>query len=195
MPAEFLTGVAWASYASATATLVTFVTGILFFAVGQPWGTIQDAASALQVLLMLPIAWMLHRMLGAVAAAWSWLALIVGVLGMLVAGVLQISLVLRRVAYERTIGMVLGAGGAIGVWLLAVGGLALAHGLLPVGLAWAGIAAGMGYLTLVVGFWSGGQQHPVFWAGSLAALAGYAVWAVWLGWLVQTGAWSWSALL
>jgi hypothetical protein len=49
--------------ASAAVTLVTFVTGILYFTVDQPYGTIQDAASALQVLLMLPTTWMLHRLL------------------------------------------------------------------------------------------------------------------------------------
>ena len=112
---EILTCVAWAAYVSAAATLITFVTGILFFTVGQPWGTVQDVASALQVLLMLPLAWMLHRLVGPHARLWSGPALIVGVLGMLAAGVLQILLVVRRVEYEQTIGVVLSAGGAIGV--------------------------------------------------------------------------------
>jgi hypothetical protein len=181
MSAGFLTGVAWAAYASAAATIVTFATGILFFTVGQPFGTIQDAASALQVLLMLPIAWLLHRLIAPSAAVWSWLALLVGVPGMLVAGSLQVLLVVRRVEYEQTIGAGLSAGGAIGGWLALTGALALVYGLLPVGLAWAGIAAGVGYLLLVAGFWIGGQGHPLFWGGSLVALVGYAVWAIWLG--------------
>lgn len=187
MSSELVTYVAWAAYTSAAATLVTFVTGILFFSVGQPWGTIQDVASALQVLLMLPLAWMLHRLIGPYTRAWSWLALIVGVPGMLVAGILQILLVVRRVAYEQTIGAVLSAGGAIGVWLALTGALALALGLLPAGLAWAGITAGAGYLLLVAGFWLGGQQHPLFWSGSLIALVGYAGWAIWLGRFLLTG--------
>jgi hypothetical protein len=187
MSTELLTAVAWAAYVSTAATLVTFVTGILFFTVGQPWGTIQDAASALQVFLMLPLAWMLHRLIGSYARAWSWLALIAGVLGMLTAGVLQALLVLRRVEYEQMIGVVLSAGGAIGVWLVVTGALALSHGLLPVSLAWAGIAAGAGYLLLVAGFWLGGQGHPLFWSGSLLALAGYAVWTIWLGRLILVG--------
>ena len=53
------------------------------------------------------------------------------------------------------------------------------------GLAWAGIAAGVGYLVLVAGFWLGGEQHPAFWGGSLVALAGYAAWAIWLGALLM----------
>jgi len=187
MASGFLSVVAWCAYVSAAATLVTFVTGVLFFTVGQPFGTIQDAASALQVLLMLPIAWLLHRRIGSSAIVWSWLALIVGVLGMLVAGVLQALLVVRRVEYEQTIGAALSAGGAIGIWLVGTGVLALVYSVLPVGLAWAGVAAGAGYLLLVAGFWLGGQGHPLFWSGSLIALAGYGVWAIWLGRVALAG--------
>jgi hypothetical protein len=188
MSAEFLQVIACAAYVSAAATAITFVTGILFFTVGQPFGTIQDATSALQVFLMLPLAWLLHRRIAPAVRGWSWLALVVGMAGMLVAGVLQVLLVLRRVEFEQTIGAALSAGGAIGAWLALTGALALVYGLLPVGLAWAGVAAGAGYLLLVAGFWLGGQGHPLFWGGSLVALSGYAVWAVWLGRVVQIGA-------
>ena len=64
---------------------------------------------------------------------------------------------------------------------MLTGVLTLALGLLPAGLAWAGVTAGVGYVLLVVGFWLGGQQHPLFWPGSLVAMIGYAVWAIWLG--------------
>ena len=133
MSAEFLQAAAWAAYVSAAATAITFVTGILFFTVGQPFGTIQDATSALQVLLMLPLAWMLHCLIAPSAGGWSWLALVVGMAGMLVAGALQALLVLRRVEYEQTIGAGLSAGGAIGVWLAATGILALdwIHSAIP----------------------------------------------------------------
>ena len=191
MSFDLQTAVAWFAFVSAAATVVTFVTGILFFTVGQPWGTIQDTASVLQVLLMLPIAWALHRLLVISARGWSWVALILGAVGMLVAGVLQVLLVVRRVEYEQTIDAVLGAGGAIGFWLALTGVLALVYGLLPAGLAWAGVAAGAGYLLLVVGFRLGGEQHPLFWGGSPVALTGYAVWAVWLGRvLLAEGLWA-----
>jgi hypothetical protein len=188
MAAGLLTYVAWAAYVSAAATLVTFVTGILFFTVGQPYGTIQDAASALQVLLMLPVAWMLHRLIGPSAMAWSWLAFVLGVVGMLVAGVSQVLLVFRVVAFEQTLRIGLIAGGAIGAWLALTGILAMVYGLLPVGLAWAGVVAGAGYLLLIAGFWLGGQGHPIFVSGSLVAVIGYTVWAVWLGRFILPGA-------
>jgi hypothetical protein len=187
MPTEMLHTVGWAAHLSAAATLVTFVTGILFFTVGQPFGTIQDAASALQVLLMLPIAVVLYLLLRSHAPGLSLLGTVVGIAGMLVAGVLQALLVFRVVRFESTIRTVLAAGGAIGVWLVVTGALSLVSGTFPGGLAWSGIVARSGYILLVIGFWLGGQQHPLFWAGSLAALIGYAVWAIWLGHAVLSG--------
>jgi len=187
MPVEMLHTVGWAAYLSAAATLVTFVTGILFFTVGQPFGTIQDAASALQVLLMLPIALVLYSLFRSRAPALSLLATVVGIAGILVAGGLQVLLVFRLVRFESTIRTGLTAGGAIGVWLVVTGALSLASGTVPSGLAWSGIVAGGGYVLLVIGFWLGGQRHPLFWGGSLAVVIGYAVWAVWLGHAALTG--------
>lgn len=188
MPAEMLHAVGLAAYLSAASTIVTFVTGILFFTVGQPFGTIQDASSALQVLTMPPIALVLHLTLRGRAPALSLLAAAVGIVGMLVAGVLQVLLVFRAVQFEATIRTVLAAGGAIGLWLVAIGALSLAGGTFPGGLGWSGIVAGGGYILLAVGFWLGGQQHPLFWGGSLAAVVGYAVWAIWLGHIALSGA-------
>ena len=181
MPADVLRHVAWIAYASAAVTVITFVTGILFFSIGQPFGTIQDAASALQVLLMLPIAIVLLNRFRSDAPVLSGLATIVGVVGMLVAAVRQALLVLRAVRFESTIGTVLAAGGAIGAWLAVMKGLALVSGAFPGGLAWSGIVAGCGYILLMIGFWLGGQEHLLFWGGSLAAVAGYATWAICLG--------------
>ncbi|UCC64606.1 MAG: hypothetical protein JSV36_06040 [Anaerolineae bacterium] len=188
MSADLLRYVGWATYASAAATLVTFVTGILFFTVGQPFGTIQDATSALQVFLMLPIAAVLLNWFRPDAPVLSTLATIVGVVGMLVAGVLQVLLVFRAVRFESTIGTGLAAGGVIGAWLVVINGLGLASGAFPNGLAWSGIVAGGGYVLLVIGFWLGGQQHPLFWGGSLATVIGYVVWAMWLGRVLLSGA-------
>jgi hypothetical protein len=188
LSADILCYVAWVAYGSAVATGITFVTGILFFTVGQPFGTIQDAASALQVFLMLPVQLVLYSSFQSYAPALSLLATVVGMIGVLVASLLQVLLVFRVVHFERTIGTVLAAGGALGVWLVVMNGLALAGGAYPDGLAWSGIIAGGGYLLLVIGFWLGGQRHPLFWGGSLAAVAGYAVWAIWLGRVLGSGA-------
>ena len=179
----------WAAYLSAAATITTFVTGILFFSAGQPWGTINDAASVFQVLFMLPVVLALHRLflLGPSAPALSLLAAVIGTVGVLVAAALQALLVFGKVKFEQTIGVVLTAGGGIGIWLVLTGYLALAGGALPGGLAWLGLVAGGGYILLVVGFWLGRQRNPLFMAGSLVAVIGYSMWAIWLGRVFLSG--------
>ena len=106
---------------------------------------------------------------------------------MLISAVLQALLVFGKVRFDQTIRTTLTAGGGIGIWLVLVGYLALASGVLPGGLAWLGLAAGGGYILLVVGFWLGGQRHPLFIAGSLAAMVGYSAWAIWLGRVFLSG--------
>jgi hypothetical protein len=185
--AELLPCVSWAAYLSAAATVLTFFTGILFFTVGQPFGTINDAASVFQMLFMLPLALALYQTLRPSAPVPVLLASAVGVLGMLIAATLQALLVFRKVEYEQTIGTVLAAGGAVGIWLAVTGVVALVGGVFPAGLAWLGILSGSGYVLLVVGFWIGGQENALFYIGSLVAVIGYSVWAIWLGRAVSIG--------
>jgi hypothetical protein len=177
----------WAALMSAVATVATTITGILFFTIGGCWGKINDAVSVLQMVLMIPVAIALYLLRPGNATGLALLALAIGVCGMVVAAVLQSCLVFGVVEYEQTIAAVLLAGGAVGLWLILANGLALSARALPGGLLLAGTAAGMGYLLLAVGFHRGGQQHPLFYAGSLLAVVGYAIWGTWLGYLWLTG--------
>jgi hypothetical protein len=154
----------WCAYLSAAATLLTFITGVLFFTVGEPFGKLNDISSVFQVLLMIPLT----------------MAAIVGIGGMLVTAVGQTLLVLRRIDFQTSLRFTPG-GAAIGIWLIAVSLLALVGGYLPQGLVWIGIAAGAGYVATVVGFLMGGQKHPLFYAGGLVMAIGYPIWAIWLG--------------
>ena len=115
------------------------------------------------------------------------LAVAIGCLGMVTAAVLQALLVFGRVAYEQTIRATLSAGGAVGLWLILANVLALDGGTLPPILVVFGIVAGVGYLLVVIGFYRGGQGHPLFYVGSFLGVVGYIVWGTWLGILLQTG--------
>jgi len=143
----------WTACLSAAVTMITLVTGVLFFTRGQPFGTMNDAASVFQMLCMVPIAIALHHLLGPYAPTMSLLAAVTGIMGMLVAVVPQALLVVGRVKYEQTVRVVSTAGGAIGAWLLLLGYLALSSAILPGGLAWLGLLAKAGYVLSVVGFW------------------------------------------
>jgi hypothetical protein len=150
----------WAALLSAAATLGTFVTAILFFAVNPAFGRINDAVSVVQMLLMLPVAVTMALLTHADYAWLAWMVAVVGSTGMIVVAMLQALLVLGRVRFEQTIGAVLAAGALIGLWLIAANALALAGGL-PWGLGAFGIAAGIGYLLSAAGFFWGGQRHPL----------------------------------
>jgi hypothetical protein len=178
----------WAALLSAVATLGTAVTGVLFFAVNQAFGKLNDTFSVFQVVFMLPVAVAVYLLTRPDYAWLALLALAVGCIGMIVVAVLQTLLVAGRVGFEQTIAQVLAAGAAIGLWLIAANALALVAGALSWGLVAFGIAAGAGYLLTAVGFYRGRQEHPLFYAGSLLMVVGYSVWAIWLGRLLLTGA-------
>ena len=170
----------WSAYLSAAATILTFVTGILFFSVGQPFGTINDVSSMFQVLFMIPLAIVLYHVLPFNARTLDLIATEVGILGMIISAVGQSLLVFDRIDFQGSLKF-FPAGIAIGIWLLSVCSLALASGLFPRGLAWAGLLAGAGYIVTVAGFLLGGQQNLLFYLGGLALGISYPVWAIWLG--------------
>jgi len=62
MTRQLFTYVGWSAYVSAAGTMTTFVSAILFFSLGQPFGTINDIASVFQVIFMLPLALVLYQL-------------------------------------------------------------------------------------------------------------------------------------
>src|SRR5262245_23772831 len=177
---SLLRWVGWCAYISAVATIVDLLTGILFFTIGQPFGTIEDGSSVLQVVFMIPMAIGLHRLISSTSKSISLVAAAVGIVGMLITAVGQGLLALGRIDYSTSTKF-FPAGVAIGIWLLIVCFLARTKGFFPNGLAWAGFIAGAGYIVAVAGLLWGGQESSVFYVGGLALGIGYPVWAIWLG--------------
>jgi hypothetical protein len=184
-PVDLIFG--WAALLSAAVTMATLITGVLFFTVNESFGTVNDAVSVLQVVLMLPVAIVVYLLTRPVNGVLALLALAVGGAGMGIVAVLQAMLVLKMVRFEQTIKAVLSAGAAIGAWLVLSNLLALLGSVLPWGLALFGIGAGIGYLLAAFGFYQGGQQHLLFYAGSALIVVGYVIWGAWLGRLLQIG--------
>ena len=177
----------WSAYLSAIATILTFITGILFFTVGGAFGKINDISSVFQVLFMIPLALVLYRLLPDNARMWGLIAALIGIVGMLVAAYGQSLLVFGKIDFEGSM-KYFPAGAAIGVWLIVTCGFALSHDLFPGGLAWTGVLAGVSYIVIVLAFLIGGQQNMVFYIGGLVLGISYPVWAIWFGRLIATGA-------
>jgi hypothetical protein len=177
----------WSAYLSATATIFTFVTGILFFTVGKPFGKINDISSVFQVLFMIPLSIMFvkvspenNQILGLIAA-------LCGIFGMILSGVGQSLLVIGRIDFDSS-RKFFPAGAAIGIWLIMVCTISIHNSSLPHLLAWIGILAGFGYIVTVIGFLKGGEQDLLFNIGALVLGISYPIWAIWLGRLLLSGA-------
>jgi hypothetical protein len=170
----------WAAYLSAAITILTFVTGILFFSVGKWFGKINDLFSVFQVLLMIPLVFFFSQLITPPSFLAKFVSSAFGLGGILVSAYGQIRLLLNQIDFEES-KKYFPAGGAIGFWLIMVNVSLIGARTLPAALIWIGIAAGAGYLLIVGGFIKGGQRDPLFYGGSLLLGICYPVWGFWLG--------------
>ena len=186
--------------------LVVGVLGIIglgalftFFAVGPPFGLVNDVLAIPGLLVLLPVGWALHRIGKGAAIAWSRLAF-----GALLAGVasvaaLQVALITGILPFQDQLPWVLAAVGLLGLWYAL--GTYLARGMLPRGLVRLGLVTGGLIVAGALLFWIGlGLQggsmgdladtgafanlHPLVLLGFGLVIASYAVspaWALWLG--------------
>jgi hypothetical protein len=60
--------------------------------------------------------------------------------------------------------------GTIGLWRAFNGMEALAGRTIPPGLAWATLVAEASVLLCIIGYWQGGEQHPLAAAGYVLGL-------------------------
>jgi hypothetical protein len=168
----------WSAYLTAIATIIGFVTLIAFFMVGEPYGTINDVSSVVIALSALPVLYSLYQLHRSAAPSISLTAVIIGVIAALNAAVLQIILITTGNTYGNAVTL---SYGVFGLSLVIFSYLALTDKLLPRGLAWFGILAGIGYVVVNAGFILGGENHPLTYVGGLASIIGYPTWAIWLG--------------
>ena len=98
----------------AAVTVMTLVSLIVFFAVGEPWGSLNDAGNALMALLCGALAALLHRVTSVVATSLAVLGAAISVLGSY--------LVMTDTTGYFLAGLVSAAGFAlIGSWLVVLG--------------------------------------------------------------------------
>ncbi len=170
----------WAAHLSAAATILTFITGFLFFIIDKNFGKINDLLSVIQVLLMIPLVLFFNQLITPPSFLTRFISSVFGLGGILVSAYGQIRLLANRISFEES-QKFFPAGGAIGFWLIMSNVSLIGARTLPTALIGIGIAAGVGYLLIVGGFIKGGQQDPLFYGGSLLLGICYPTWGFWLG--------------
>lgn len=174
----------------ATAALISAIAGALalvaiglFFAVGEPFGTISDA---LGLVMILALAWVMlaHYELGGVVPLWPARLSLAGALLALAAWtLLQVAFVLRilnvnvnaAAAGGWEVQMVFQA--VIGLWI--AGASLLAGRWLPPLVRTLGIVAGVGVVVMSVGIFNGGYTDMLTNVGGVGYQIVLPVWA-WL---------------
>ena len=173
-----------AAYVAAAAGLAATVTIILFFWIGQPWGTLNDIAllvmtAAIPVLML--AFWELGGLtptpLALAAQVSGWAAVVVWCVihVLFIAGVVDFDYELAAtgtLAFESialiVIGLwIAGANLLAGPWLNVIRGF--------------GVAAGIGFVLLPIGLLLGGVNHPLSYAGGVGYSIVFPVWAFLMG--------------
>lgn len=187
--------IGWVAIATGIAGLLGLAFIILFFTVGQPFGTLNDICIGLTAILSVVLIWMLYPAQHAQSPLLSQVALVIAMSGALLVMVGS-TLAISGVTGWFLSGLYMAAGNAmIGLWLLGLSYSALRDNPLPHSLVVFGLISGvilaLGLVT-IPGIFRGidTQEYElsifnsIWWASSLGYLALYPIWCIWLGRLI-----------
>ncbi len=169
----------WFAILSASSWLIALITISLFFAIGQPWGTINDVASFVQWAAAIPLVIVIYQS----QRAHTHLALFVAVLGLaalITACGLTVLLLAQVLTFQQQGTPTAVAGGVFGLWLVLTAALWLGGSLLPGPLLALMAVAGIGTVIGIVGFVAFGSSHWLTYAGGAVGGLAYPAWGYWL---------------
>jgi hypothetical protein len=133
----------WTAVAGGIIGVIGFVSLILLFTVGEPFGTINDVLAIPTGLLLMPLVFALYRLNAPGHAPVSLIALVAGVTGFLATGVGSILLVSGRIDFVQSLLPGIGGFGLIGLWVLLNSVMGLLNSRLPSAVAWSGLLLGI----------------------------------------------------
>jgi hypothetical protein len=151
--------IGWSAIIGGVISFIGFVSLLVFFVIGGPFGTINDFLAIPSGLLLLPLVWGLYRANAAGHPFPSAIALVVGVAGFLATMTGSILLLLSRIDFQQSLLFGIGGFGLIGLWVLIDSILGLAAGTIPRGISWLGVLLGITPTVALL---------AVFWADSVA---------------------------
>lgn len=178
---------------------------MLFFVVGNPFGTVNDILATPAALLALPLLFALYRLHAAEYPLVALVALLAGMAGFVGAAVGSGALALGQIDFVTSLILGIGGFGLIGLWLLLTSGMGLLGGALPKSLAWASLLLAITpTLALVAMFradrvaaalsgMAGQAALPlsplayVFMALGAISYAALPLWLIWVGRLFLSG--------
>ncbi|NOH01431.1 MAG: hypothetical protein HND47_05365 [Chloroflexi bacterium] len=177
--------------ASGIISILAIALLILFFTVGQPFGTLNDIFNGIAGIAILILAWMLYAEHHAKSPLLSQIALMIAIVGAIVVVIGSI-LVIFQITGWVLAGSYTGAGNAlIGLWLAAFcysmqRSDTLPHNLIVFGLV---VGACMAFgLILIPGILAriDNMESPpwylyIGYVGFLGTSILYPIWAIWLG--------------
>jgi len=184
--------IGWVAIAAGIAGLLGLAFIILFFSVGQPFGTLNDICIGLTAILSVVLVWMLYPGHHAQFPLLSKVAFVIAMFGAILV-LVGTALAISGVKGWFLSGLYMAAGNAmIGLWLLGLNYSALQDNSLPQSLVVFGLISGvilaLGLVT-IPGIFRGidSQEYElttfnyIWWASSLGYLALYPTWCILLG--------------
>jgi hypothetical protein len=193
--APSLQGTGWIAIATGVIGILALVSLMLFFAVGEPFGTINDSLSGLLGVASAVLAWRLYAEYHTRSPLLSQIGLVLALVGAAVAVVGSVLVIFRFTGWLLA-GFYTGLGYAfLGAWLAIfcytlLQESSFPHGLLTFGLV-TGILMAFGLIGLL-GFTAGiDSMTSMPWYLNLAYVgylgsALYLIWAIWLGRVLLT---------
>lgn len=174
------------AWLAAAMTVVGAVTLMVFFSRGGRWGLLNDIASIILMLAMIPIALALAIISLEVVSTVALASAAIGIIGMLGVAVFQTLLITRRMTFDQTVLPVQAFGAVVGVWYILTA-ITTGGADLPDGLRLAAAVAGVGFIAVGIGFAAGGPSHPLTGIGGTALFVASLVFFGWLGALLLGG--------
>lgn len=140
-----------------------------FFAVGEPWGTLNDSLSVCLAWATVPVA--VDLFWRRPASRLLALGVVVDLIGVATTTVFTSLLISRRMTFEDSLQPILTGQALIGTWLILAGASAWSD---PASrrASMLGIAGGAGLIATAAGIATGGMESPVAAFGFVSALVG-----------------------
>ncbi len=170
------------------------------------FGRLNDAAAAIQVLLMILIvlAFLRVMQIRAPVSVWQKGLAVAVIISMLIISCIQFLYTLKMIGVDTQTKFVLPAWAIVGLWMILTHHRARTQRLLPASLAWLGIAVGAAYILMFISFYAFGGQaatatgdpstlvsnYPFMISFVVSMLIGffaYPIWAIWLGRVLLSG--------